>query len=251
MLWTQDFLTKKKITISHTHIHWSIWTARNKAAFEGISFNHAAIFQRLSSLAIELKFSLPQKVDKPPKETSLISWKPPPPGFLKLNTDGSTLGNPGPANAGGLIRDTNGMWIRGFSRYIGTTNSFAVELWGLRDGLDLARKLDISKLIVEVDVKAVVDIILTDNTLILDSHPYSALIQDCKYMIQSFEEASLHHIHREGNFCADILSKARCITDPVFIEFILPPPFVVSQLFGGYLGRFIPPFFVISFCWVN
>jgi ribonuclease HI len=219
---------------------WSIWTARNKAAFEGISFNQAAIFQRLSSLAIELKFSLPQKVDKPPKETTLISWKPPPLGFLKLNTDGSALGNPGPANAGGLICDTNGMWIRGFSRYIGTTNSFAAELWGLRDGLELARKLDISKLIVEVDAKAVVDIILTDNTLILDSHPYSALIHDCRYMIQSFEEASLHHIHREGNFCADILSQARCITDPVFTEFISPPPFVVSQLLADIWGVSYP-----------
>ena len=63
----------------------------------------------------------------------------------------------------------------------------------------------------EVDAKAVVDIILTDNIQILDTHPYSALIHDCRYMIQSFEEAILQHIHREGNFSADLLSKARCI----------------------------------------
>ena len=151
-------------------------------------------------------------------------------GFLKLNTDGSTLGSPRLANAGRLIRDSNGKWVRGFSRFIGTTNSFAVELWGLRDGLELARKLDIAKLIVEVDAKAMVDIILSDNNLILDSHPYSALIHDCRYLIQSFEEAILQHVHREGNFYADLLSKARSTCDHVFSEFISPPSFVVSQL---------------------
>jgi hypothetical protein len=219
---------------------WSIWTARNKTAFEGTEFNQSAIAQQLSSLAIELKFSLPQKIDKPPKETVLIGWKPPPPGFLKLNTDGSALGNPRPANAGGLIRDNNGKWIKGFSRVIGTTNSFAAELWGLRDGLELARKLDITKLIVEVDAKAVVDIILTDNIQILDTHPYSALIHDCRYMIQSFEEAILQHIHREGNFCAYLLSKARCISEPVFSKFTSPPSFVVSQLLADIWGVSYP-----------
>ena len=200
---------------------WSIWTARNKIAFEGTKFNHSVIFQRFSSLAIELKFSLPQKVDKPPKESILIGWKPPSTGFLKLNTDGSALGNPGPTSAGGLIRDSNGNW-------------------GLWDGLELARKLDIAKLIVEVDAKAVVDIILSDNNLALDSHPYSALIHDCRYMIQFFEEAILHHIHREGNFCVDLLSKARSTSDHVFSEFISPPSFVVSQLLADVWGVSYP-----------
>ena len=59
---------------------WTIWTARNKDAFEGADFNHSVIFQRVSLLALELKFSLPQKVDKPFKESILIGWK--------LNTDG-------------------------------------------------------------------------------------------------------------------------------------------------------------------
>ena len=139
-----------------------------------------------------------------------------------------------------MIRDNNGKWIRGFSRVIGTTNSFAAELWGLRDGLELARKLDITKLIVEVDAKAVVDIILTNNIQILDTHPYSALIHDCRYMIQSFEEAILQHIHREGNFCADLLSKARCISEPIFFEFTSPPSFVVSQLLVDIWGVSYP-----------
>lgn len=33
------------------------------------------------------------------------------------------------------MRDDCGGWITGFSRCIGITNSFVVELWGLMDGL--------------------------------------------------------------------------------------------------------------------
>ena len=37
----------------------------------------------------------------------------PPLNWVKLNSDGPSLGNPGQAGGGGLIRDSNGVWIRG------------------------------------------------------------------------------------------------------------------------------------------
>jgi hypothetical protein len=79
---------------------WSIWTARNKTAFEGAEFNHSAIFQRFPPWRLNLNSPFPKRLTNLPKKL-LIGWKPPPPGFLKLNTDGSALGNPGPASAGG------------------------------------------------------------------------------------------------------------------------------------------------------
>ena len=48
----------------------------------------------------------------------LVSWAHPPPSFVKLNTSGSSLGNPGCAGFGGLIRDEGGVWICGISSYI-------------------------------------------------------------------------------------------------------------------------------------
>ena len=44
---------------------------------------------------------------------------------------------------GGLVRDEHGSWIGGFTRYIGSTNSFIVELWGFREGLLLCCNLNI------------------------------------------------------------------------------------------------------------
>lgn len=34
---------------------------------------------------------------------------------FKINVDGSFLGNPRKANTGVLIRDSNGVWLKGFS----------------------------------------------------------------------------------------------------------------------------------------
>uniref|UniRef100_A0A7N2LDM8 RNase H type-1 domain-containing protein n=1 Tax=Quercus lobata TaxID=97700 RepID=A0A7N2LDM8_QUELO len=55
-----------------------------------------------------------------------IRWNKPPPAWCKLNTDGASLGNPGKSR-GGIIRDSVGNWIKGFSRSIGITTSITAE----------------------------------------------------------------------------------------------------------------------------
>ena len=57
-----------------------------------------------------------------------IRWERPNQGWMKLNTDGSSLGNPEFAGGGGVVRDEHGNWIVGFSRKIGRTTSYVVEL---------------------------------------------------------------------------------------------------------------------------
>jgi hypothetical protein len=52
-----------------------------------------------------------------------IKWVVPPLGWFKLNTDGSSLGNPGLAEGGGIIRNHEGDWVGGFSWAIGITTS--------------------------------------------------------------------------------------------------------------------------------
>jgi hypothetical protein len=40
---------------------------------------------------------------KPPEHTIEEHWSPPQPGFIKLNYDGASKGNPGQAGAGGIF----------------------------------------------------------------------------------------------------------------------------------------------------
>ena len=55
--------------------------------------------------------------------STFIKWVSPPLGWFKLNTDGSSLGNPGMARGGGVIRNHVGEWVGGFSRAIDATTS--------------------------------------------------------------------------------------------------------------------------------
>ena len=92
-----------------------------------------------------------------------IRWEKPFAGWMKLNIDGSVFGSLGVAGCGGVIRDDYGQWISGFTKRIGITNSFIAELWGLREGLIMCCDLNISSLIVELDARAVVDLLVIHN----------------------------------------------------------------------------------------
>lgn len=51
---------------------------------------------------------------------SNIRWNRPLPGWVKVNLDGASKGNPGSAVCGGLIRAEDDAWILGFMHNIGT-----------------------------------------------------------------------------------------------------------------------------------
>ncbi|KAK8478332.1 hypothetical protein V6N11_061713 [Hibiscus sabdariffa] len=48
-----------------------------------------------------------------------VRWNPPRSGVWKLNVDGARNLADGSASCGGVIRDSHGTWIVGFSKYIG------------------------------------------------------------------------------------------------------------------------------------
>ena len=219
---------------------WTIWKARNKWVMENTAFNIPAIIHRTKVVTTELYFNLPRKGTNSNPETILVNWEPPPPDFFKLNTDGSVEGNPGQAGAGGVIRDHTGCWFKGFSRSIGITNSLAAELWGLRDGLVLAHQYNIKKLIIELDAKAVLDLIQPANLTSCSHHPYGALISDCRSLIQKLEDFRIQHIFREGNATADILAKAGTKLSCPFVLFNYPPTFVINQVVADSWGVSYP-----------
>ena len=68
----------------------------------------------------------------------------------KLNTDGACKAS-SLALVGGLSRDAQGGWIKGFSINIGMCSITKAELWGMYHGLILAWNKGIRLLIVEAD----------------------------------------------------------------------------------------------------
>ena len=53
-------------------------------------------------------------------------------GNVKVNVDGSSFGNLGHADCGGLIWDNHGNQLRGFSYYIGIVENLWAKLMGIR-----------------------------------------------------------------------------------------------------------------------
>ena len=109
-----------------------------------------------------------------------VRCKLPSPGWFKLNTDGSTLGCPGSAGRGGLIRDDHGRWVKGFIKKIGKVSSLEAELWAIRDGLILCNQLLIQELLIELDAKAVISL-LNCNTKSFAQ--YAPLIDYCRNLL--------------------------------------------------------------------
>lgn len=65
----------------------------------------------------------------------LVGWVKPNSGWVKLNTDGASKGNPCPAGAGGIFRDEAGNWLGGFMNSLGVATSMCAELGAIRSGL--------------------------------------------------------------------------------------------------------------------
>lgn len=57
-----------------------------------------------------------------------IGWSTPLAGWYKLNMNGSSLGNLGPAGTGGLIRDPSENWVKGYARNLGIASNILAEL---------------------------------------------------------------------------------------------------------------------------
>ncbi|KAL0013744.1 hypothetical protein SO802_000813 [Lithocarpus litseifolius] len=130
------------------------------------------------------------------KTSKRIRWKKPPIGWKKLNTDGSVIGYMEWAECGGVFRDEHGNWVTGFTRHVGVTNSFAAELWGLRDGLMLCCSLNIPCLIFEIDAKVVVDVFQNSDYV---NHIISRILDDCRQLMTIFQQVQVKHSYRQAN----------------------------------------------------
>ena len=156
-----------------------------------------------------------------------IKWVVPPLGWFKLNTDGSSLGNPGLAGGGGVIRNHVGDWMGGFSQAIGITTSVQAELRALKDGLNLAIDLGILNLEIEMDSLVVVELV---NSITTPNAFLSIIVTDCRSLTERFESCLLKHIFREANGCTDLLAKTGCDQRLDFISFSNAPAYVLEVL---------------------
>jgi ribonuclease HI len=100
---------------------------------------------------------------------------------MVLNVDGSCLGNPGRAGFDGLIRNGYGVWIVGFSGFLGIANNTLAELMVLYHELKIARAHGYCRFVCYSDSKTVLDLVTKGYN---NYHCYAAIIVNIQDLLK-------------------------------------------------------------------
>ena len=133
-------------------------------------------------------------------------WSPPPTGFLKINTDGSSRGNPGHAGIGAIGRGDDGGAIFLFSVYKGQHSNNLMEALAIKVAIECGFSLGWRKIICESDSQIVVDILNNQGLEDVSWH-LASVARQILSLCQSLDTIAFHHIPREWNSVADCLAK--------------------------------------------
>lgn len=161
------------------------------------------------------------------RQEILVSWEFPPHSWFALNTDGAARGCPGPAGGGGLIRDHLGTLHYAFSANYGHCSAFRAELKAVEMGLELAIRMGISKVMLQMDNQAAI-------LALQGSDDYGGecahIVQHCRNLIiNNSWEVLLRHVYREGNRAADWLANVGVMQNSR-MELIQVPPLELGRI---------------------
>jgi len=123
---------------------------------------------------------------------------------LRLFTDGAARGNPGPAGAGIVIEDAEGMRLQGMHRWLGHKTNNEAEYLALIDGLKAVAEWNPDRLEVRLDSKLVVE--QMRGVYRVKKVELQALHKQAVDLIRGFRDWEIGHVDREKNRGADALA---------------------------------------------
>jgi ribonuclease HI len=121
----------------------------------------------------------------------------------RVNIDGGSRGNPGPAAYGVVVRDARGEVVARLKKYIGQNTNNVAEYFGLIAALDYAQTHGVRALRVESDSELLVKQIRGHYKV--NSGDLRPLFERAKKMVASLESFRIDHVYREQNQEADAL----------------------------------------------
>ncbi|KAG9452986.1 hypothetical protein H6P81_005890 [Aristolochia fimbriata] len=153
-------------------IPWAIWEERNRRVFHSKSLTWEEVADQTQTRVVQWLgakgvfasmdlctvrssgYALATSSSTGHNPVAAV-WLPPPEGKLKVNVDGSSMGNPGPAGFG-VFRDSEGNILMSYSGSLGVDDSTSAETHGVLQTLRLFRAHFSGELIVEGDSKNVI-----------------------------------------------------------------------------------------------
>ena len=207
---------------------WTLWEERNSRIFSEIqrgaadlkAIIHIRAVQWLKYLKLFTDYTVDDMLRKwgeianctQTKLVMKVVWTLPPRGFLKLNVDGCSRGNPGQSGIGGVFRDENGVISVMFSGPIGVGDSLRAEIFAVMEGVRKAKELNIKKLIIEGDSEVVIGWLTKDQNGLWK---YNNERRKFKWLVREMEVKTCW-IKRSANSLADGLAKQGAERDSLF-----------------------------------
>jgi ribonuclease HI len=222
----------KTWNISPSILVWEIWKERNRRTFQDLERPNYELINNIEDSIVETLNAYIRKVlqeegsfsvcdsfikknwyslinppliyakkNKVARET--CSWTPPPLGWTKLNFDGASRGNPGPAGIGCIIHDDSGKWLAKRANYIGPSTNNLTELEALQADLQLGLSLKLPNLIIEGDSQIILNAIRKRST---PNWVLNSKLEEVLKLLDQFDNTQILHIFREGNGTADYLA---------------------------------------------
>ena len=172
---------------------------------------------------------------KPPRAPRIVEvqWQLPPPGWLKVNTDGSAFGSPGLAGCGGIFRTPRGFFKGAFAIPLGKSFAYEAELVGAIHAISYAFDFGWTNLWLECDSSYVVTLLRTRSSSVHWRWKPSWL-----RCLERISKMNFHvsHIYREGNAVADILA-SRATSIQASTWWHSTPSFIHEAFSKDYTGR--------------
>lgn len=124
--------------------------------------------------------------------------------IIRLFTDGASRGNPGPAGAGIVIEDEQGMKLQARHRWLGHMTNNEAEYHALIDGLKAAAPWNPERLEVYMDSNLVVQQL--NGEFRVKNPNLQLLFKQAIDLLQCFPNRTVRHVEREKNRRADYLA---------------------------------------------
>ncbi len=118
-----------------------------------------------------------------------------------LRTDGGARGNPGPAGAGFVLENTDGVRIADGGRFLGVATNNVAEYEALLWGLEVARDRGVRDLTVYSDSELLVK--QMNGAYRVKNANLKPLFERAKALSAAFGSLQIRHVRREMNTDAD------------------------------------------------
>ncbi|KAF5470755.1 hypothetical protein F2P56_011246 [Juglans regia] len=159
-----------------------------------------------NALSLKSEFKQLQVFDVPSTQiTKVISSKPPPIGFLKLNVDGTTFHDQHTIGIGVLSWDQNGDVLVACSKLErDVVSSEFIEAISMLRGLQICVQWDAPKILLETHFLTLVDALNNHVEYYID---FDFLLQDIRRMMNYYQEVKVLHVNMIGNSVAHQLAR--------------------------------------------